>query len=374
MNAWSYPDHGLTDRHREAGARALKTLAGEGFEVGLAFYGGSLAVGLGHALSDLDLYVVATDGPSHALGRVLDVEGLKVQINPLPAERYSALVELATHFRLKSNDRRQVDLTDREFQELVRLTTGEPAYVADTYAAEYARISRDVVRKIMLVKSGLAVNALSEDVAGCIESGDLRTAATAATLALGHAAEGVLAAAGDIYVGPKFLHRRLQRTPATRALADVLWVMTSTVPPPGARVSDVERYAADCLYRANGLISQAMLDGWDTPLERAHLPQRAADGPRRHHLYTVLRYTDALGIAGPDIAFQVSPDMARLWLSLDGSALDCRTPGTPTAPANDADEAAVAAAVAKLIAAGVAVSGEVSETAWSAKGGTTNGA
>ncbi len=356
---WRHPNQGLEERHRRAGVALLAEVEAEGHEVLLAYFGGSLAVGLGHSLSDLDLYVVPADAGrgTTRLERVRAIDGMMVQVNVVPLQRFRYLVELASELRLRSDDRAQVDLTDRDFTELVRLVTGEAVLVSPRTAGDYARADRAVVRRLLLAKSGLAVTALSEDTAGCLASEDLRTACAAAVLAVHHGAEGLLAGADDLYVGPKFLHRRLSRCPAAQHVEQGLWDLLRGTPAIGSTLEEVERFTRDCLYTANGLIGFAMLDGWLEPLHGPVTVTRAASGPIRHHDYTLVRYSDAIGVAGPDTAFRVTPEMARLWLYLDGTAWEERRRRLLEPELGFAEQGADAAlldeALARLVAHGV---------------------
>jgi hypothetical protein len=128
-----------------------------------------------------------------------------------------------------------------------------------------------------------------------------------------------MAACGDLYLGRKFLLRRLERIPA---LASIRPQITAALDLPGTSsltsLGD-ERLPAVLRHRSllAGYLAATASLGWDEP--PTFEPMAVGDaGPVRDPYFTLLRFHDGIGLAGPDRSYRVSADAARLWLSLDG--------------------------------------------------------
>jgi len=283
----------------------------------LAFLGGSLAVGLGHAMSDIDLYVVGDGLPDREL--TYQHDGTWVHVNPLPAGKVAELVALATGYRATGMDRSQLAADVKTLNALVRLVTGWRVLASPEWVARLEMLSRDTVRKILAARHANVFAAYAEDACGALRSGDLFTAATASQLALDAACEATLAAAGDLYLGPKFLFRRLARTPATAPWRDHLWRLTHRDLDSDGAI----RTAVDERLRAGSqLLAWCAVDGWDQPL--ASLPalrQAGSQGPRRSGYFAPIRFVDGWAMIGPEDGYEVSEQIVRLWRRLDGDPL-----------------------------------------------------
>jgi hypothetical protein len=317
---WAVPDRGLTAAHMAAADAVLATVFAAGAHIDLAFLGGSLAVGLGHDLSDIDLHIVGT-GDRLAGSRVHHHGGFQVQVNPISPDRATRLIDLGRRFTASATERDQIDVDEDTLSELIRLLDGRVLFTAPSFAPVLAQADRDVVRKIMMVRRARAVTALAEDARGALGCGDWRTAYTAATLGLGHAADCLLAGAGDLYVGPKFLHRRLARCAATRDIAGLVWAHYWQPLSAADGPTLLNRSVEDLLWLAGYLTSHSLLDGWEQPLDVVPPPRRSLGGPVRSPYFSLLRFGDGIGLSGPDCGFKVSEGTARLWLALDGRAV-----------------------------------------------------
>lgn len=331
---WRVPDVGMSDEDR-IDALAIVTELFPAGDVAAAYVGGSLAVGLGHAHSDLDVYVVCRQ-PGPGDRQLLRTR--RVHVNVVGEESARRLADLGSRFVATSADRSQLRLDLPTMSRLVRLATGVVLTVADDWAPVLASVDRTAVRQIVLGRNAIEVVTYAEDAEGALRSGDGYTALTASRLALECAGEAVLAAADDLYVGPKFLPRRLARARATRPLHAELWRLVHRQP---VDRPDADRVVRHRLLAANHLVTTALLDGWTDPLRSATLPGGPGPGPLRSPFCAPMRFTNgfALGMSGR--GFRVSENLLRLWHSLDGG------------PRPAAEPAAVKRALAALAGHGV---------------------
>ncbi len=312
-HAWSVPDVNFTPSQVNAAMGVLDQLSG----VELAFLGGSLAVGLGHALSDIDLYVVGDGLPEREL--TYEHGGVWVHVNPLPAAKVEALVELGTEYRATGLDRSQLAVDVKTLNALVRVATGWRVRTAGEWATRLDRLSRDTIRQILTARNANVFAAYAEDACGALRSGDMFTAATASQLALEAACEATLASAGDLYVGPKFLFRRLARSAVTGPWSDHLWRLSHREL---GSEEQVRAAVAERLDAGTRLVSWCAVDGWDSPLDALPAPGGASgDGPRRSGYFAPVRFVDGWALIGLDDGYEVSEQTVRLWRRLDGRPL-----------------------------------------------------
>ncbi|GHJ53033.1 hypothetical protein Nm8I071_23400 [Nonomuraea sp. TT08I-71] len=299
-----------------AAARAVLAEQSQQSRIGLALLGGSLAAGLGHSLSDIDLYVVYLDPTPSTVPD--DRDGPPVHVEAIEREAFADLGALAAQFRATSSDRSQLFLAESQLKQLARLATG--LVVADADQDLVALIPRrQVVRQILMARNACDFAVAAEDAIGAADSDDWYTALSASHSAVQYAAEAALAGAGDVYLGPKFLFRRLARTSATSHLVPELWRLTQA-PAALARPNGWARTLVEArLLAGSHLLSWSLLDGWDSPVGRIPpLPERRHSGPRRHPAYSPLRFADGIALAGPHRGAKVSEGMLRAWRHLNG--------------------------------------------------------
>ncbi len=281
----------------------------------LAFLGGSLAVGLGHATSDIDLYVVGPGLPDREMSYQHD--GVWVHVNPLAAAKVRDLVALATDYRATGMDRSQLAADVKTLNALVRLATGWRLHANPDWAELLDTMDRGVVRQVLAARHANVFAAYAEDACGALSTGDPLTAVTASQLALESAAEATLAASDDVYLGPKFLFRRLARNPVTAAWSKRIWELTHQELNPASRAA-VEATVEERLLAGSHLLAWCAVDGWDAPLTAVPLPDTGSDGPRRSGLFAPVRFVDGWALIGPEDGYAVSEGTVRLWRRLDG--------------------------------------------------------
>jgi hypothetical protein len=314
------PDVGFSTTQLAA-ARAVLAEQATKTRIGLAVLGGSLAVGLGHTLSDVDLYIVYLGPPSPIT--TVDRQGVQVHIEAMTREAFVALGALGARFQATSDDRRQLFLAESDLKQLVRLATGHRLAHDDIEPELIALLpDRHVVRQILMSRYACDFAVAAEDAFGAADIRDWYTAMAASLAAVLCAAEAALAAADDVYHGAKFLFRRLARTSATCHLVPDLWALTQAP----ANVAHPHEWARTIVERrllaGSHLLAWSLLDGWERPLDRLpEFPQWTAAGPRRHPAYSPLRFVDGVALAGPHKGAQVSEGMLRVWRRLNGADL-----------------------------------------------------
>jgi hypothetical protein len=283
--------------------------------VDLAFLAGSLAVGLGHGTSDVDVYAVGDRLADQDRG--YEHDGVVVHVTKLDAALVRRLAGLGSRFTATGGDREQFLLEFKVLNALVRLTTGRRIKVTPDWQDVLSRLRRDVVRKILVARHANLFAAFAEDVWGALLTGDRYTAATASAIALENAAEALLAAADDLYVGPKFLFRRLRRTELTTEWAPELWRLLNQAF--GAGLGDLETVAAHRLRVGNLLLSWCATEGWEKPLTHLPTPAEAVTGTtsRRSPFCTPVRFSEGIALMTTDEAYAVDESVVRAWRDAD---------------------------------------------------------
>lgn len=327
---WFAADTCFSAAQQQAAHEVIEHELGGRDRVGLAYLGGSLAVGLGNASSDVDLYVVlAEEGAGRPPHLLHERGGTPVHVEMVKPDRVRALAAIGSSYTTTGLDRGQLTLDTRELTHLVRLLTGWRLVCTPEWAATLTGLRREVVRQVIIARRANMFGAFAEDVAGALTSGDLYTAALASAMAVECAAEAALAAADDLYEGPKFLFRRLSRTTVTRSWAPVLWGLLNQAfagwPDEAelasggqgdARVERMRRIAERRLLAGNFLVTCCLLDGWDQPLRE--LPPPGADTAAVRSPYFVPgRFCDGWALMGPGQGYEVNEAVIRLWRNAD---------------------------------------------------------
>ncbi|NUP15824.1 MAG: hypothetical protein HOZ81_06960 [Streptomyces sp.] len=332
----------LNDLHLSL-ARGVHEELAAAHDLAFTVVSGSLAFGLGHGTSDIDLYAMTADGTPLDY-RVRAGGSVPVQVNAVTPESLALAVRwAASDADYTAGDRSTFTVQENIRKLAIRLNGGVVLHADDRHRALLGSLSGDVIRRRVVAGEGVVVGSYLEDVSGAVASDDLDTAFLSARLALTHACEAILAATGDLYVGPKFLTRRLRRNTYLDKLLDPILEGLDLVPYRSPAGESVEERCRARAALASYLCAKASLDGWEFPLMEIEPFEQGREGPRRDPFFTLLRFGDGIGLAGPDKGFKVSPDAARLWLGLDG-----------TRSSRSVTDEAVANGIKKLIAAGAA--------------------
>lgn len=279
---------------------------------------GSLAAGLGHAFSDIDVYVV-TDRETESMTREDDERG-RLDLLRVPWAEAARLLGSAAAFTATADDRDQLSLPEKQLSVLVRLVLGVPLRSTPEFDALRAAVDRGALRRIVMGRHAQQAAIVAEDAAGALATGDAGTALVASRQAVEAACEVVLGCAGDVYQGRKFLWRRLGRAAAARAVGERAYALLAAEPDVGdARA--VEAAVLDRLDLTTGLVAECLLRGWDEPPRTVAVPPPARGAARRAAGFGLIRFTDSIALAGPRCGFAVTEEMAWLWLALHAGAV-----------------------------------------------------
>lgn len=311
----------FVDETHLAAARAVLDRVVDTDKVRLAFVGGSLAAGLGHGMSDVDLYVAAEPG-TELPNRAYREAGHVVQINPLSTAKLEQIGAVCAEFTAGRTDRWQVLLSDAELQPSIRYAIGTVLIERDSGLPPTAQALL-TVRHILMTRWAYDVAGFGEDALGALQVGDELTALQASSIAIECALECVLPSVGDVYLGRKFLLRRVARNQALRPVLPEIWDgLRLPEAPPG--VDETTRIVTRRMLFAGHLVVNALLDGWDAPAQRIpEYPGHWQDGgPTRVPWVVPVRLADSWGMAGPDAGYRVKEGTVRLWRELDGRTLD----------------------------------------------------
>lgn len=298
---------------------------GDACRVELAFLGGSLAVGLGHATSDVDLYTVGDPHPHDC--SVFSEGGIVVRVRTTKAHVLDDLLRLGERYQLTDGRHPQATASWDDLYGLVNLATGRVLHASPEWQRRLAALRTDAVQELLITRHAAAGASAASNAFGALTSGDLYTAHSASELALVSACEAALCAQGDIYFGRTFLLRRLARSamgPTCREHLARLLSFTGPVTDPSDSCR-VRRDVEERLLVANMLLASVALDHGQrdgdgvTHFEPARHPTQ---GPRRSPYFVPVRYADGYTLTGASGTYDVSEAMLRLWRWLDGGRLD----------------------------------------------------
>jgi hypothetical protein len=316
MSPWrAVPDRGLIPGHHEY----VNSVLCEEFEDSEQFPAlltGSLAAGLGHAESDLDVLLVG--GVASPETRTIYRDGHpRLDIIRVPAEQWDRFLAIAAAFTASMDDRSQVRLSEADMFTLIRYSIAQP--LDRKSPATIPRPDTDAVARIIMARSARNAGSYAEDAAGSLACGDVWTALAASRNALCLALECALAADRDFYTNEKFLFRRVARAPSLSAHTAAYWQLAHqefSVPASGEGAAEL---TCRRLIAANGLIAGTLLFGWDGPPQQVPAPVlRDEAGIVRSPFCMLTRYSDGLAIVAPNEGYEVNDSLAVLWYVLDG--------------------------------------------------------
>lgn len=285
-----------------------------------AYLGGSLAVGLGSAMSDVDIYAITAEGSSIRAGDLRSA-GRRVNFIPIHRQRFADLVARGSEYVR----RRQFDISSGSFELLVRLHTGVPLVLHEEIERDRQRISAQVVRQMLTTRYALLVGDHAEDCCGAVRIRDWSTALYSSGQALRLACQVMLAGSGDLYVSGKFLLRQLAGRAPTADLAKEVWTLLRD---PGfdATEDEVRKIVEARMTSATSLIALAAMTAWDGGLTApvgGDLGRSVRDqqGPIRSPWYTLVRFSDAIGLRGEGRCFSLGAMAATVFACADGNGL-----------------------------------------------------
>ncbi len=321
---WWHPDTGFDPEHIAYTREFVDGLPYRD-RIVAALATGSRAAGLGHARSDLDILVI------------LETEDDRRRCWTLPERHHDMTVDTDT-LALSDVERMLDDLRVREtaqvldrshyalanfsgWTRLVRLTIGHVVTATPTASALLERFERDGVRRSVMVHAALCLATFAEDVKGAVECGDLATAVAASEQAVRFGVEASLTAFDDIYLGPKYLLRRMARHESLATLLECEEMLGQ--PSISCRDDEITGLVRRRLLLAGHLAGHAMTMAFKRPVT-AFPPFVLRDlGPVRDPYLTLVRWPGGMCLmTGVDVVRSLSNEAAVLWNLLDGRPVD----------------------------------------------------
>lgn len=323
---------------------------------------GSIAAGLGHAQSDIDVIVV-TDEPDRMSALNYIRADRRIDLLPVGLAELAALVGQGNRFTATRTSRSQVMMEHTRAMTVVRASTVEVLIADDAVRSVLGGVDHSELARILMTRAAIETATYTEDVAGMVEIGDWYTALDTSELALRKACDVFLTASRDFYISDKFLFRRVFRTPGLADVRDSLWTETHRGLTRSESVPTIRTAVHRRLQLASDLVSSTLLDGWDEP--PSVLPPRRVRpaGPVRCPYFSLLRFTDGFALSGPNVGFEISSAGARAWSMLDGRPVpEVAVEFARTAAVEPADVAdAIGAGIAEMVAQGAAYVGPLTD-------------
>jgi predicted nucleotidyltransferase len=321
---WWYPDTGFEPEHL---AHAREFVDGLAYRdrVVAALATGSRAAGLAHARSDLDILVVLETEDDRGRFRTYPERhrGMTVDTDTLALSDVKRLLDdQRARETARVLDRGRYALANLVgWMRLVRLTIGHVVTATPTARTLLAGFDRDGVRRSVMVHATMCLATFAEDAKGAIECGDLATAVAASEQAVRFGVEASLTAFDDVYIGPKYLLRRMARHESLAALLE--WDEMWGQPGVSCRDDEVTGLVHRRLLLAGRLAGHAMTTAFRRPVT-AFPPFVPRDlGPVRDPFLVVVRWPGGTGLmTGVDMVRSLSEDAAVLWSLLDGRPVE----------------------------------------------------
>lgn len=187
-----------------------------------------------------------------------------------------------------------------------------------------ASVERDAVRRSLMVHDALCLATFAEDVKGAMECGDLATALAAAEEAVRCGVDISLAALDDLYIGRKYLPRRMARHKSLACLLERDELFGQ--PPAQCTDDEANRIIRRRMLLAGHLAGQSLTGGWRRPVRTMPPFGPGESGPIRDPYLTPVRWPAGFGLmTGVDVVRQVSQEEAVLWNLLDGRPVSAVT-------------------------------------------------
>lgn len=324
------------------------------------FLSGSIAVGLGNAASDIDVYVIEANG--NASRQQVFAEDTRVDVHYIPYPVLQSAVDRVLGLRLfavgpdagGSVAGADVMLAVHLYQGEIVHDDGQLAQLCGRLAGSPLTLRRAVINHWVLSAAGCYEdwNGLRDSTA----ADDQDAALLIARAALTAAAKAVAAAEGDLHFGEKWVWHQLARSaPAGFAQEHCRRLMRADPlgQRAGLRIDEIMVFAQTCIAAATTLGWQGVsLGQWPT--------WRGSEGPlARDASYAVRPYQDGLVLMGPGSRHvRLKPDVALVWALADGvCAADLATAASRLRHASPAyqalDSGRCAALVSRLAGAGL---------------------
>lgn len=315
------PDITFSEEQIRAALHVLSALD-SGHDCIGAYLSGSLAVGLGHGTSDVDILAVMPDESRLRSGSV-HTAGFEVHFNPIGVSQFRDLVDLSSA-DVPESQHRGVSIPIDRLQLLGKLRLARILVSSDSCEAIRRRISSQKLRQQFMEKLAVRVSDSCDTCFGCLSIHDYSSSLAASDAALRLSCDVLLASVEDFYCFSKSLFRQLARQPLAASVAPLVWelLQSPSLKEPEAEVVHLIR---NRLFVANDIVFWCMRNASEGPLTSA-IPEIsfepvASDGPRRSPFFTPIRFEGGMVLYGLAREFELSRENLELWRLFDGSPL-----------------------------------------------------
>jgi hypothetical protein len=291
----------------------------------LAYLGGSVAHGLQHTFSDIDIYLVDNSSDRYSEPTV-DYKGFPIQINHVPESLFAEIETIANPQRFPHTNWRSIKASDDMMKMCTFAVRGPVIAGQQDFRKRCSNLDWNHFCRYAMSRGCVLISRELEDCAGALSCNQTDTAwlacRSAATLAL----SVTLAAVRDFYPAARVHLSILQRH---EELGYVQPSIRSTLDVPLSSYTkhddDSMRFRSESLYQeirkraaiASYLAGVSLLNGWNSRLQDISCPKWEDRGLRRNPFYCVQRFGDEIGIAGCDQGLRIGRALAQDWLALD---------------------------------------------------------
>ncbi len=307
-----------------AAAEAVAQEAAEQPGVECVFLTGSLAAGLGNALSDVDVFVV-TSGERPSLPPQHIRDGTRVDIEVRPVGWLANMANHCAAYTATTDSLQSILRPAVNYETAIRIYYSQVVKESAEYAEALGSLRDNETSLRQLAIGQLLVQGLNafEDCHGALAENDGDMATFSSREVFFCALQAFLVGCGDMYLGHKWIPAKLARTAAVTEQVDS-WLRLAGLRENADVVGPVATTVEHRLRVAQALAVAAIVPGWTKP-QANEWPYWPSDAPgvRRSAAWFPVRLADAilLGSAG-DERRQLKPSegLLVLWGRIDGDA------------------------------------------------------
>lgn len=311
-----------------------------------ATFVGSLAAGLGHAKSDIDVFAFCAEGHKHEL-QIFEADGWRVDIETHPLALLERLAAVLEGFTGASQDIMEIATLSRGHWDVIaRLMNARDMFSrgAGSGVMERLRAQEPVFRQAWLHVRVWEMLGSLEDLWGFHSDGDMETCALWGSELVLQGLEALCVATGNHYLGRKWLAANLRRLNVSTLLEIPRADTSSTV------------WLIQALLGSAQLIADPNSGHFDWRTTVTTRPERA-EGPRRNWVFVPWHTAEGhrlvdISRRGVDASeYSLSAKQLAIWLMCDGEPISAVA--DRYANAQGEDPAEVRRQLAKLSAIGL---------------------
>jgi hypothetical protein len=277
-------------------SRELISKFARNVEVEFVYITGSTAAGLANSTSDVDLIAV------HHGSAVPQMEwsgknSTTYHLEFLPLGVLESFLLRLEEIPFSSKEYSKVVSSQEICRRLSRLAIGIPVQGEDELRKAQNRISSSALRQLFLAYCGSMAATFVRDTVGALAAGDHLTAFESSNFALRWCGQMALAGVGDIFLGEKWLLRRLlrsERIPVPLAMDLTNLIYAGTNPLDETAVPLIERR----LNTIGSLSSYCSIYGWNSEISSFPDYLMRSNGSCRHEQYSAIPFSDGVMLAG----------------------------------------------------------------------------